>query len=165
MTQLRWIAVSLIAAFPLAALAQSPPQQPDPLDPKASVSAPGYVSAFAGYVPATVGEQASPDKTWRASNDNVAQSGGHAGHAAAVPAAPAPAAQREPAAATAPIDHSHHAPGESAVKASSHADHSKHSPVPEAPKKAIPADHSKHPPNPDASKKATPVDHSSHSKH
>ncbi|WP_147373748.1 hypothetical protein [Massilia cavernae] len=114
MTQLRWIAVSLIAAFPLAALAQPSPQQPaDPLDPKAPVTAPGYVSAFAGYVPATVGTQASPDKAWRAANDNVAKSAGHAGHA--------------PANEAAQVDHSKHSPAPDASKKADSVDHSKHS--------------------------------------
>ncbi|MGZ8287744.1 MAG: hypothetical protein ACXW2U_02305 [Telluria sp.] len=129
MTQLRWIAAGLMAAFPLAALAQASPQPADPLDPKAQATAPGYVSAFAGYVPAASGQQATPDKTWRAANDNVAKSGGHEGHAAA-----------------APVDHSQHAPAPAAVKDSAPADHGKHAPAPapDAPKKAAPVDHSRH---------------------
>lgn len=108
MTQRKSIAIGLMAALPFAALAQSAPAKSDPLDAKSAVTATAYQSAFADYVPAArLDNEASPDQAWRAANDKVAQSEGHAGHHAspgmppAEPMKPAPVKQ-------APVDHSNH---------------------------------------------------------
>lgn len=97
------IAVGVLASMPLFAIAQEALQQTNPVDPNAPVPASAYESAFKNYSPAKRDEQASPDKAWRAANDQVAKSDAHAGHSAepvaSVPATPAPAS---------PVDHSKH---------------------------------------------------------
>ena len=99
MKQSKWIAAALAALLSPAALAQTAPQQPDPLDANATVPAPAYVSAFAGYVPGAAAEgQPQPDKGWRAANDKVAKSDAHAGHE------PSPQTAKE----APPADHSKH---------------------------------------------------------
>jgi hypothetical protein len=101
MTLKQWLAVGVVASFPFAATAQLAPQQPDPLDANATVPASAYESAFKNYQ-AAAGEQKSPDKAWRAANDEMAKLGGHVGHMkdeAAASSAPAQAA---------PMDHSKH---------------------------------------------------------
>ena len=74
-----WFAVATLAVAPLAAIAQQAQQQSNPADANAPVPASGYVSAFQDYRSA-LEEQASPDKTWRAANDEVGRLKGHAGH-------------------------------------------------------------------------------------
>ncbi|MBZ2207299.1 hypothetical protein [Massilia soli] len=108
MTQRKSIAIGLMAALPFAALAQSAPAKSDPLDAKAAVTATAYQSAFADYVSAaSLDNETSPDKVWRAANDKVAQAEGHSGHHGshgmppAEPMKPAPVKQ-------APVDHSNH---------------------------------------------------------
>ncbi|RJG03504.1 hypothetical protein D3878_19465 [Noviherbaspirillum sedimenti] len=73
------MAVGVLASLPFAAIAQQTPQKPDPLAANAPVPASTYVSAFKNYQ-AAADEQATPDKAWRAANDEVAKLGGHAGH-------------------------------------------------------------------------------------
>lgn len=103
MTLKQSIAIGLMAALPLAALAQRPPVQPDPVDDKAIVPALTYESAFAGYVPAaSVDDEVTPDKRWRAANATVAQSEGHSGHGASAPKPPATPAKETQ------VDHSNH---------------------------------------------------------
>ncbi|NML59837.1 hypothetical protein HHL21_01805 [Massilia sp. RP-1-19] len=103
MTLKQSIAIGLMAALPFAALAQSASVQPDPRDAKAAVPAIAYQSAFADYAPAVgTDDEATPDMRWRAANDKVAQSDGHAGHHASPPKSPAPAAKHTP------VDHSKH---------------------------------------------------------
>lgn len=99
----------------------------DPTDPTVAVPPTVYRSVIAAPAPAPQGEQATPDKSWRAANDAVAGTsghaghGGHAGHAAhgapggeqkhdAPVAAPAASAASAPAtpANPAPVDHSKH---------------------------------------------------------
>ncbi|MFJ7566190.1 hypothetical protein ACIQW9_04405 [Herminiimonas sp. NPDC097707] len=68
-----------LVLLPLAAFAQAIQQQPDPADAHAAVPAPGYTSAFNNYRPATE-QAATPDKLWRAANDEVQKTAGHVGH-------------------------------------------------------------------------------------
>ncbi|MDB5853398.1 MAG: hypothetical protein JWR22_1439 [Herminiimonas sp.] len=78
-----WVSVAALALLPLAATAQQPEQQqPDPSDGSASVPASTYVSAFKNYQAAASAE-ATPDKLWRAANEDVQTDTGHAGHAKA----------------------------------------------------------------------------------
>lgn len=103
MTLKKSIAIGLMAALPFAALAQITPAKADPRDAKAAVPAMAYQSAFADYVPAAgKDDEATPDKGWRAANDKLAQSEGHAGHHASAPKSPAPPAKDTP------VDHSNH---------------------------------------------------------
>jgi hypothetical protein len=78
-----WFTVAALALLPAmlppAASAQQPLQQPDPADANAPVPASGYVSAFKNYR-AAADEKASPDKVWRAANEEVQSQGEHAGH-------------------------------------------------------------------------------------
>lgn len=118
MTPKKWLAVSALALLPFAAHAQNAPQQPDPLDANAPVQASTYQSEFRNYQ--TVGDQtASPEKVWRAANDEMATLGGHAGHMknmddeAAVPPSPnaagsSPAEHAPASSQKAPMDHSKH---------------------------------------------------------
>lgn len=89
-----WFVLGALCA-PLAALAQQAPEQQRPQDAGAAVPALSYVSAFDGFQSAVSAEQPSPDKVWRAANQQVANTGeghdGHAGHAAPAPQAEAPA--------------------------------------------------------------------------
>lgn len=73
------LTIAGLALLPLAALAQQIQQQPDPADAHAAVPAPGYTSAFNNYRPAT-DQATTPDKHWRAANDEVQNTAGHAGH-------------------------------------------------------------------------------------
>ncbi|WP_194711981.1 hypothetical protein [Noviherbaspirillum soli] len=98
-----WPKVAALALLPLAAMAQQA-QQAGPADPNASVPASQYVSAFRDYRAVADG-QGSPDETWRAANQAVANQDPHAGHMAAphtASQAVAPAAS--PLAAPAPAD-------------------------------------------------------------
>lgn len=103
MTLEQYLAFGVLASLPFAAIAQQAPQKPDPLAATAPVPASTYASAFKDYR-AVADEQATPDKAWRAANDEVGRLGGHAGHARgnaeAAPATPAPA---QPA----PMHHGH----------------------------------------------------------
>ncbi|CAL61742.1 conserved hypothetical protein; putative exported protein [Herminiimonas arsenicoxydans] len=71
--------VAGLVLLPLAVLAQAVLQQPDPADADAAVPAPGYTSALNNYRPAK-DQAATPDKLWRAANDEVQNPAGHAGH-------------------------------------------------------------------------------------
>lgn len=91
MTLEQFLAIGVLASLPLAAIAQQAPQKADPLSANATVPASTYVSAFKDYRAAT-DESATPDKAWRAANDEVARLGGHAGHVKSdAPAQAAPA--------------------------------------------------------------------------
>jgi hypothetical protein len=72
-----WLTIAALALPPLAAIAQ---QAPEPADANAWTPALGYVSAFENYRSATE-EKASPDKGWRAANEEVQSEGRHSGHA------------------------------------------------------------------------------------
>ena len=98
---------ALLAAALLATLtAQAQPAvkaaRPDPLDPKASVPAPGYVSSFSQY--RLLGDE--KPASWRDANDTVTRIGGWRAYAREAqqpdPASSAPGATAAPAAASAP---------------------------------------------------------------
>jgi len=73
-----WSVAAVLALLPLAATAQQP-QQADPANPDAPVPAMGYVSAFSNYS-TLADEQISPEKAWRAANEEVQGKDGHSGH-------------------------------------------------------------------------------------
>lgn len=98
-----WLTVAALAMLPFTAVAQQKLKEADPTDAKAAVPAPAYQSVFKNYK-AAADEEASPDKTWRAANDEMAKLGGHAGHIKDSPgasSAPAPAQAM-------PADHGKH---------------------------------------------------------
>ncbi|MDB5841666.1 MAG: hypothetical protein JWQ23_3618 [Herminiimonas sp.] len=115
MTLKQWTAIGVLALLPFAASAQQASRQPNPLDMNATVPVSIYESAFTSYQ-ATADEQASPDKVWRAANDEMARLGGHAGHvkeeatatSPLVPSAPAPGKNTSAPAQAMPMDHSKH---------------------------------------------------------
>ncbi|MES2535577.1 MAG: hypothetical protein V4632_06855 [Pseudomonadota bacterium] len=75
----KWLAMAALASLPFAAAAQAQKQAPDPTDANVTIHAAAYDSAFRKYQPA--GEQnETPDKVWRAANDEMQRLGGHAGH-------------------------------------------------------------------------------------
>lgn len=74
-----WVAIATLAALPFAATAQEKSKTPDPADPAAAVHGVSYESAFHGYQ-ASSEANASPEKFWRAVNDEMGRLGGHAGH-------------------------------------------------------------------------------------
>jgi hypothetical protein len=74
-----WLTVAAFASLPYAAVAQQNNHQPDPTDANTPVPAAPYESAFKNYQTAA-DEQESPDKTWRAANEEMAKLGGHSGH-------------------------------------------------------------------------------------
>ncbi len=74
-----WMAIAALAILPLAVSAQDKPKPADPTNPAAAVAPLLYESAFAGYQTSSEPEQ-SPDKNWRAINDEMSRLGGHAGH-------------------------------------------------------------------------------------
>lgn len=79
MSFVHWITAIALATLPLAVAGQAPSLQFDPTDPDARVSAFAYRSAFKKYRVAA-DEKMSPDKTWRAANDEMQELGGHMGH-------------------------------------------------------------------------------------
>lgn len=99
----QWIAIGVLASalLPFAATAQQKTQQPSPLDANAPVSASTYVSAFKNYQAAS-DEEVSPDKAWRAANDEVGKLGGHAGHIKN------DSTEQSASSPSAPVDHSKH---------------------------------------------------------
>lgn len=72
------ILVAVVAVLPLAATAQQS-RPADPANANATVSATGYVSAFANYR-ATPAENATPDQLWRAANEEITSQDMHGGH-------------------------------------------------------------------------------------
>lgn len=73
-----WIAVAMLAALPMAAIAEQATQA-GPADATGGSTAAAYESVFKSYRSATE-EQESPDKAWRAANEMVGKLGGHSGH-------------------------------------------------------------------------------------
>ncbi|RJG05057.1 hypothetical protein D3870_02610 [Noviherbaspirillum cavernae] len=71
--------MALLASLPFSAAAQQKQHQSDPADADASVPATAYESAFKNYQTASE-EQESPDKAWRAANNEMEKLRGHAGH-------------------------------------------------------------------------------------
>lgn len=78
MSFLHWFAVATLALAPLVAAAQQT-QPSNPADANVAVPAADYASAFKEYQRPSE-EQISPDKAWRAANDEVGRLKGHAGH-------------------------------------------------------------------------------------
>jgi hypothetical protein len=79
MSYSNWLAVAAAALLPQAILAQ-PSSQPDPANPQtAVVASPAYSSAFVNYRSANE-DGDTPDKSWRAANEEMQRPGGHAGH-------------------------------------------------------------------------------------
>jgi hypothetical protein len=74
-----WLTAAALASLPFAAIAEQKHHQADPTDASAAVPASGYESAFKNYR-AAADEQESPEKVWRAANDEMGKVGGHAGH-------------------------------------------------------------------------------------
>ncbi|MNR76051.1 hypothetical protein D3C72_67060 [compost metagenome] len=81
------MSAALCASFALVTAAQNAHAQnapvqsvrPDPSDPAAATVAPAYQSAFQHYI--VMPQQSStPDKGWRAANDEMARLQGHSGH-------------------------------------------------------------------------------------
>lgn len=108
MTIKQWFAVGVLASLPFAGMAQQVPQQPNPLDANATVPASTYESAFKKYQPAAAEEEASPDKAWRAANDEVGQLGGHVGHMKGEATASSSSPASSTPAQAAPMDHGKH---------------------------------------------------------
>ena len=79
MSSKQWLALAAWVFMPFAATAQQKQVQLHPADANAPVSAIGYVSAFKTYR-ASHDESATPDKLWRAANEEMGRLGGHAGH-------------------------------------------------------------------------------------
>ena len=71
-----WMVIAALAILPLAVSAQNQPKAADPAEPGAPLL---YESAFASYQTSSESVQ-SPDKNWRAINDEMGRLGGHAGH-------------------------------------------------------------------------------------
>lgn len=96
MSLVRWMAIATLAAAPVAAMAQEKSRPMDPANPAEAVPAFRYASAFSNFQPMP-DEKESPDKVWRAANDEMEGLGGHAGHIKA-PSTSAPAASHSDAA-------------------------------------------------------------------
>lgn len=77
MSSKQWLAVAAWVFAPVAVAAQL--SQYDPSDAGAPVSAIGYESAFKNYRAAN-DVKGTPDKAWRAANEEMRRLGGHAGH-------------------------------------------------------------------------------------
>lgn len=77
-----WLTASALAWLPLAAFAQQAQPPSDPSSTSAPVAIPEYQSAFANYLAAPQASD-TPDKVWRMANQEVANQGGHGGHAMA----------------------------------------------------------------------------------
>ncbi len=116
-----WTIVAALALPPLAVTAQQTQPLLDPADANAPVQASGYVSAFKDYRTAA-DEKASPDKLWRAANEQVQREGeqgasmkgaapGHAAPAANAPIPPGPQSTPGQAAPTADPHAGHHSKG------------------------------------------------------
>jgi len=80
MSFLYWPKVAVLALLPVAAIAQQV-RPANPADANAAVREAGYVSAFGKYRIA-VDDQETPDRAWRAANEEVGRSDPHAGHMA-----------------------------------------------------------------------------------
>lgn len=110
MSSNKWLALAAWALLPVAASAQQDHSSPSPSQPAVSSSTLGYQSAFADYRPFEE-DTPTPDKVWRAANEEMGVLGGHAGHMK-------DAAVVNPSAAS--------APDRAAVRQSGSMDHSKH---------------------------------------
>lgn len=111
-------AIGALLALPMYAQAQQSRPSADPADPSVSVPPTVYESVIARSSPVPQDGQTTPDKSWRAANDTVAGTPGHAGHGAPVSEqnhsghvpAPAPSTAAAPGkpANPVPVDHSKH---------------------------------------------------------
>jgi hypothetical protein len=102
MTLRQLSAVGVLTSMAFAVTAQQVSGQPDPLDANAAVPVTSYHSAYKDYRQLSGDEQPSADKVWRAANDEVAKSDGHAAAATNEAVAPPPPADAPP------CDHSQH---------------------------------------------------------
>lgn len=93
MSLARWMSIAALAAAPVAVTAQEKSPPMDPADPAHATPSFHYASAFSNYQQIAE-EKESPDKVWRAANNEMEQLGGHAGHIKAS----APAASKDEAA-------------------------------------------------------------------
>lgn len=117
MSSQKWLAFVTLAALHGAALAQQKPLATNPADPSAPAAVLRHDAAFNAYQAASHA-QPSPDKAWRAANEEMEKLGGHAGHLkdarrqtpapAAVPVIPASAATVAQPGKAAPADHGTH---------------------------------------------------------
>jgi hypothetical protein len=82
-----WLAA--LALLPLAVTAQEKQQPLDPWNANAPVPASTYESPFKNYK-AAADEPESPEKTWRAANEEMGRLGGHAGQMKVEASASAP---------------------------------------------------------------------------
>lgn len=110
--------IGALLLLPMYAQAQQSRSSADPADPTVAVPRTVYESVIARPSPAPQDRQTTPDKSWRAANDAVADVAGHTGHGApaseqnhnghgAAPAPTTPMAPGKPA-NPAPVDHSKH---------------------------------------------------------
>lgn len=79
MSFFRWLAIAAIAITPAVHAAQNPAESIDPADPSAAAAPFRYESAFSSYR-SVKSDEATPDKVWRAANEEMGRLGGHAGH-------------------------------------------------------------------------------------
>jgi hypothetical protein len=109
MSSKQWLTVATWVLVPVAAIAQEKQTHYAPTDAKAPVTAIGYESAFKGYRSSSE-EGNTPDKVWRAANEEMGKLGGHVGHmkdGAAQPAGTSSAAPSAPSQGGS-ADHSKH---------------------------------------------------------
>lgn len=102
-----WLTAIAVGALPFAAMAQQNQVPSHPIDVSAPASDFTYESAFKNYRSATEPAQ-TPDKLWRAANDEVGRLAGHVGHIKASPTPPASKQLPSSAQDAAPVDHSKH---------------------------------------------------------
>lgn len=108
MSSNKWLALAAWALVPVAAIAQQDHSRYSSSQPAVSGSTPGFQSAFADYRP--FGDDSStPDKVWRAANEEMGVLGGHAGHMKDAPeSAAASAPERAAVTRSGSMDHSKH---------------------------------------------------------
>lgn len=75
----RWLAIATVTFTPITFAAQDRPHSGDPNDPNAAATPFAYESTFASYRAAPETDE-TPNKAWRAANDEMGRLGGHAGH-------------------------------------------------------------------------------------
>lgn len=91
----RWITVAVLATAFTTAAAQEKYERQDPSDPSASRGPFSYQSTLENYQQ-VADEAESPDKGWRAANDEMKALGGHAGHIKTTSGSPSESSQGEP---------------------------------------------------------------------
>lgn len=78
MSSKQWLAVAAWVFVPLAASAQQK-QDSNPVDPNAIVPTVRYESAFTSFRTSQE-DSVTPDKVWRAANEEMGRLSGHVGH-------------------------------------------------------------------------------------